>query len=86
MRNLSMIALLAAGLSLPLTATAQSRYSPNDRRVVEVVQEKDHNKQIVSQGHARHGNVGPDRRGGLQPELIAISAIAVLAAIGLQHR
>ncbi|MBR9864573.1 MAG: hypothetical protein GYB24_14130 [Rhodobacteraceae bacterium] len=86
MRRFSIIALLAAGLSLPLTATAQSRYTQNDRPVVETVQTKDHGKQIVSQGQPRHGNIGLNRRGGLQPEIVAISALAVLAAISLHHR
>lgn len=85
-----MITMLAAGLCLPLTATAQSRYTQQDRytqnthSVVKVETVGNHrDRQIVSQGRVHHGNVGENQRGGLPVEAIALSAIALIAVVGL---
>lgn len=100
-----MITMLAASLCLPLTATAQSRYtqqdrytqnthSPKNHTVVKVVKptahytqrNQHHDRQVVSQNHVRHGTVNKDQHSGLPVEAIALSAIAVLAAVGLSRR
>lgn len=104
MRKLSMITMLAASLCLPLTATAQSRYTQQnhytqnqqsggydgnyDKRSQNYSSQ--HNarssKQTVSKNHVYRGNMRPAEHNNNAAGAVALSTIAILAAIGLSKR